>query len=53
MIDKDGNVHIYKARLVVKCFKQIHDIDYNKTFSPVVMLKSVQTLLAIASYFDY
>jgi hypothetical protein len=25
--DKDGNVHIYKARLVVKVFNQIHGID--------------------------
>jgi hypothetical protein len=51
--NKDGNVHIYKAQLVVKGFKQIHGIDYNETFSPVVMLKSIQILLAIAAYFDY
>jgi hypothetical protein len=51
--DKDRNVHIYKARMVVKGFKQIHGIDYDKTFSPVVMLKSIQVLLAIAAYFDY
>jgi hypothetical protein len=38
---------------VAKVFKQIHGIDYNETFSPVVMLKSVQILLAIAAYFDY
>jgi hypothetical protein len=50
---KDGNVHIYKARLVVKGFKQIHGIDYDKTFSPIVMLKYVWILLAIATYFDY
>jgi hypothetical protein len=37
---------------VAKCFKQIHGIDYDETFSPVVMLKSVQILLAIAAYFD-
>jgi hypothetical protein len=48
----DGNVHIYKARLVVKGFKQIHGIDYDETFSLVAMLKSVQILLAIAAYFD-
>jgi hypothetical protein len=51
--DKDGNAHIYKARLVTKDFKQIHDIDYDEIFSPVTMLKSVRILLAIAAYFDY
>jgi hypothetical protein len=51
--DNDGNVHIYKARLVVKGFKQIHGIDYDETFSLVVMLKSVRILLAIVAYFDY
>jgi hypothetical protein len=39
--------------LATKGFKQIHGIDYDKTFSPVVMLKSVRILLAIATYFDY
>jgi hypothetical protein len=52
-MDKDGNVHIYKARLVAKGFKQIHGIDYDETFSPVVMLKSIQILLASVAYFDY
>jgi hypothetical protein len=47
------NVHIYKARFVVKCFKQIHAIDYDETFSPIVTLKFVQILLAIAACFDY
>jgi hypothetical protein len=52
-MDKDGNVHIYKARLMAKGFKQIHGIDYDETFSPIAMLKFVQILLAIAAYFDY
>jgi hypothetical protein len=47
------NVHIYKARFVVKGFKQIHGIDYDETFSPIVTLKFVQILLAIAACFDY
>jgi hypothetical protein len=51
--DKDGNVHIYKARLVVKGFNQIHGIDYDETFSPVVMLKSVWIFLEIVVYIDY
>jgi hypothetical protein len=38
---------------VAKDFKQIHSIDYDETFSPVVMLKSIQILLAIDAYFDY
>jgi hypothetical protein len=52
-MDKDKNVHIYKARLVAKDFKQIHGIDYDETFVPIAMLKSVQILLAIPLYFDY
>jgi hypothetical protein len=49
----DENIHIYKARLVAKGFKQIHGVDYDETFSPVVMLKSIRIILAILAYFDY
>ena len=49
----DGNVQTYKARLVAKGFKQIHGIDYDETFSPVAMVKSIRILLAIAAYYDY
>ena len=51
--DMDGNVHTYKARLVAKGFRQTHGIDYDETFSPVVMLKSIRIMLAIAAYYDY
>ena len=51
--DADGNVTIYKARLVAKGFRQIQGVDYDETFSPVAMLKSVRIMLAIAAYFDY
>jgi hypothetical protein len=51
--DKDGNVHIYKALLVEKGFKNIHGVDYDKTSSPIMMLKTVQSLLKITVYFDY
>ena len=51
--DMDGNVHTYKGWLVVKDFKQIHGIDYDETFSPVAMLKSIRILLAIVAHYDY
>ena len=51
--DMDGNVHTFKARLVTKSFRQTHGIDYDETFSPVAMLKSIQILLSIAAYYDY
>ena len=51
--DADGNVHIYKARLVAKGFHQIQGVDYDETFLPVAMLKSIQILLAIVAYYDY
>ena len=49
----EGNVHIYKARLAAKGYKQIHGIDYEETFSPVAMIKSIRIMLAIAAYHDY
>ncbi|OMO97034.1 hypothetical protein CCACVL1_04694 [Corchorus capsularis] len=51
--DMDGNVHTYKGRFVAKGFRQIHGVDYDETFSPVAMLKSIRILLAIAAFYDY
>ena len=49
----DGNVQTYKARLVAKGFTQTQGVDYEETFSPVAMLKSIRILLAIVVYYDY
>src|SRR3954471_22649228 len=51
--DADGNVSVYKARLVRKGFRQIQGVDYEETFSLVAMIKSIRILLAIAAYHDY
>ena len=48
--DADGNVTVYKARLVAKGFRQVQGVDYDETFSPVAMLKSVIIMLAIATF---
>ena len=49
----NGNMTTYKARLVAKGFSQIHGIDYDETFSPVAMFKSIRIMLAIAVFHDY
>ncbi|KAK8506724.1 hypothetical protein V6N12_002171 [Hibiscus sabdariffa] len=51
--DMDDNVQTYKGRLVAKGFRQIHGIDYDETFSPIAMFKSIRILLAIAAFHDY
>ena len=40
-IGVDGQVETYKARLVAKGFRQKKGIDYDETFSPIAMLKSI------------
>ena len=49
----DGKLETYKTRLVAKEYRQRQGVDYNETFSPVAMLKSIRILLAIAAHYDY
>ena len=43
----------FKARLVPKGYTQKEGIDYDETFLPVAMLKSIHILLSIAATLDY
>ena len=49
----DGKVKSYKAHLVVKGYHQCYGIDYDEIYFSVVMLKSIQIILAIAVHLDY
>ncbi|GKB24487.1 retrotransposon protein, putative, ty1-copia subclass [Tanacetum coccineum] len=49
----DGNVHTYKARLVVKGYTQNYRIDYEETFSHVAYIKVIRILIAIMAFYDY
>ena len=52
-IGADGQVETYKARIVAKGFRQRKGIDFDETFLPVALLKSIRILLAIVAYYDY
>ena len=45
----DGNVETFKVSLMAKWYTQKEGIDYEETFSPVAMLKSIRILLSIAT----
>jgi hypothetical protein len=46
----DNNIQMYKARLVAKGYRQRQRVDFDETFSPIVMLKFIRVFLIIAVY---
>ena len=47
-VDGDGHIERYKARLVAQGFTQRKGDDYDETFSPVVCMESLRTVVGLA-----
>ena len=49
-LNEDGQVSRNKARLVCKGYSEEKGVDYGETFSPVVRLEGIRTLLTYATH---
>ena len=48
----DGTIDKYKARLVIKGYRQKEGLDYFDTYSPVTRITSIRMIIAIAALRD-
>ena len=48
-LNKSGEVDKYKARLVVKGYKQQYGVDYTEVFSPVARHDTIRLVIALAA----
>src|SRR6267154_3096674 len=51
--NKEGEVVKYKARLVAKGYSQIPGMDYTDTFSPVIHLETIRSVMSTAAILDW
>jgi len=51
-VNPDGSTH-YKARLVIKGYKQKEGIDYDETYAPVSKMATFQLVLALAAQYGW
>ena len=49
----DGTIDKYKARLVVKGYRQKEGLDYFDTYSPVTRITSIRMLIALVAVHDF
>ena len=47
-----GQLDRYKARLVIKGFTQVKDVDYFETYSPVASAVTTRIFLTLTAYYD-
>ena len=45
----NGSIDKYKARLVIKGYRQREGLDYFDTYSPMMRINSIRMILAIAA----
>ena len=49
----DVQIDTFETRLVAKGYRQRQGVDYDETFLPIAMIKSIRILLTIAAHYDY